>query len=120
MPINKPTIDEQVKHMLRPTVWGTHLEIKAAATLFQLPIYYCKRSTQTGSFDWNVVHPICPDNISFPPIMDEELEEKEDINHFEICYDGIHYDAIVSIETGKVCAELPELTGTEDPQIIDL
>ena len=34
MPINKPTIKEQVEHMLRPCVWGTHLELKAAATLF--------------------------------------------------------------------------------------
>ena len=34
MPINKPTIKEQVEHMLRPYVWGTHLELKATATLF--------------------------------------------------------------------------------------
>ena len=39
MPINKPTIEEHVKHMLRPCVWGTRLELKAAATLFQFPIY---------------------------------------------------------------------------------
>ena len=33
MPINKPTIKEQVEHMC-DHVWGTRLELKAAATLF--------------------------------------------------------------------------------------
>ena len=45
MPINKPTIKEQVEHMMRPCVWGTHLEMKAAATLFQIPIYICTHTT---------------------------------------------------------------------------
>ena len=33
MPINKPTIKEQVEHMC-DHVWGTRLELKAATTLF--------------------------------------------------------------------------------------
>ncbi len=47
MPINKATISEQVKHMMRPGVWGTHLELKAAATLFQIPIYCCTQNSVT-------------------------------------------------------------------------
>ncbi len=47
MPLNKPTISEQYEHMSRPSVWGTHLEMKAAATLLQVPIYFCMKFTQS-------------------------------------------------------------------------
>ncbi len=47
MPLNKPTISEQFEHMSRPSVWGTHLEMKAAATLLQVPIYFCMQFTQS-------------------------------------------------------------------------
>ena len=39
MPINKPTIKEQVEHMLRDHVWGTHLELKAAAKYLSIAAY---------------------------------------------------------------------------------
>ena len=57
MPINKLTIKEQVEHMLQPCVWGTHLELKAAATLFQLPIYCCTQQSLQHDvpFTWSVV-----------------------------------------------------------------
>ena len=71
MPINQPTITEQVKYMSRPCVWGTHLEVKAAATLFKLPIFFCTQSSQNGPFSWSVVQPITPGNISFPIITEE-------------------------------------------------
>ena len=45
---NLPTIRERVHHMNKPYhVWGTHREIKEAATLFQLPIYLCTQSKQS-------------------------------------------------------------------------
>ncbi len=45
MPINQPTISEHVQHMNRPSTWGTHLEVKAAATLqiFHLLLHQVKR-----------------------------------------------------------------------------
>ena len=60
MPINKPTIKEQVEHMLRDHVWGTHLEVKAAATLFQIPIYCCTQQSLQHDvpFTCSVVQPI--------------------------------------------------------------
>ncbi len=47
MPLNKPTISEQFEHMNRPSVWETHLEMKAAATLLQVPVYFCMQITQS-------------------------------------------------------------------------
>ena len=120
MPINEPTISEQVKHMICPTVWGTHLKVKAAATLFRLPIFYCTKSLHTATFSWNVVQPLPPGSIRFPTIMDEEMKEKQDINHIEMYHSQVHYDAIISTETGKVHETLPELTGRDGTEVIDL
>ena len=69
MPINRSTIKEQVQHMNCPYVWGTHLEIKAAATFFELPISFSTWSEQSSSLTWSVHYPIPPNNITFPLIV---------------------------------------------------
>ena len=68
IPVNQPTIKEQVQHMNRPCL-GTHLEIKAAATLFQLPIDFCAWSEQRSSFT--------PNNMTFPELVDEYLKRNK-------------------------------------------
>ena len=105
--------------MNRPSVWGTYLEVKAAATLFQFPIFFCTQPSE-GSFSWGAVQPIPPDNIRFPLIIDDDLEKREAITHIEMYHHQGHYDAIVSAETGKMCRLMPQLTGRDDPNIIDL
>ena len=120
MPVDKPTIREQVKHMSNSYVWGTHLEIKVAAIIFQMPIYYCVQSEQSGAFNWNVMMPISTRNMKFPIIIDDILKEKEDISHIEMYYHKSHYEVIVSIDSGKVCGVLPQLTGKTNLQLIDL
>ena len=74
--------------MSNPFVWGTHLEIKAAATIFQMPIYFCIQSEQSGAFNWNVMMPTSS-NIKLPIIIDDILKEKEDISHIEMYYHKI-------------------------------
>ena len=69
MPLNKPTTSEQFEHASRPSVWGTHLEMKAAATLLQVPIYFCMQFTQSDPFHWSVFRPISPDKISLRKII---------------------------------------------------
>ena len=120
MPVNKPTISEQVQHMSHPSVWGTHLEIKAVATLFQLPIYFCMSSSTSVPFVWSVFQPIYPNNIKFPTIADEILKDKQEISHIQMYYHQSHYDTIVSVENDKVCEEPPHLTGRDDEQTITL
>ena len=36
--INEATIDEHIQKMKRPFLWGTHVELMAAASLFQVHI----------------------------------------------------------------------------------
>ena len=112
---NKQTIREKVKHMSHPSVWGTHLEIKVAATLLQFPIYYYTQAEFSGAFNWNIIMPISTSNIKF-----WILKEKEDINHIELYYQSSHYKVILSIDSGKVCGISPQLTGKTDSQPIDL
>ena len=122
MPINKPTIKEQVEHMLRDHVWGTHLEVKAAATLFQIPIYCCTQQSLQHDvpFTWSVVQPIPLNLAKLPYIIDEVAQEKEEISHIELFHHNGHYDAIVSLENGKLCTEAPRLTGEDDLNVINI
>lgn len=123
MGVNCSTIKEQIRHMDRPNSWGTHLEIIGAATLFRVPVYYCTQSATSSQFTWGVFHPISADRISFPSIVEEVLLEPRTsaVSHIEMYYhDSVHYDAIVSIETGKMCTTPPHLTGIDNPDIIEL
>ncbi len=102
MPINKATISEQVKHMMQPGVWGTHLELKAVATLFQIPIYCCTLNIQQHDrpLSWNVIAPL---QVKLPLIIDEVVHERAELSHIELYHHSGHYDAIVSIESRKIC-----------------
>ena len=105
MPINKPTIEEQVKHMLRPSVWGTHLELKAAATLFQFPIYVCTQQQQPHGdppFSWSAVQPLSQNLVKLPHIIDEEAQLKEDINHIELYQQPLRH-RYISTERENSC-----------------
>ena len=120
MPVNNPTIREQVKHMSNPYIWRTHLEIKAAATVLQMPICYCVQSEQSSAFNWNVMMPISTSNMKFPIIIDDILKEKEDISHIEMYYHKSHYEVIKSMDSGIVCGIPPQLSGKTNLQPIDL
>ena len=39
--LNEPSIREHVHKLLCPNTWGTHVEIMAAATYFQVLVYFC-------------------------------------------------------------------------------
>lgn len=120
--VNCSTVKQQVQHMMKPSSWGTHMEIVAAATLFRIPVYYCTQSTP-GQFTWGVFHPIAADRISFPVFTEDLLMNPFTTSHIEMYYhssDGgsAHYDAIVSLQTGTMCVTPPQLTGTIDPNVV--
>lgn len=83
---NKSTISEQVHHMLCPSVWGTHLELRAAATLLDIPIYFCSKSPD--DFSWHVFHPLPRNKITIPTIMDETFEQRAKLSYIEMYYSG--------------------------------
>ena len=44
--------------MMRRWVWGTDVEMMAAATLFRAPVYYLKKSTSEEGYHWDVFQPL--------------------------------------------------------------
>ena len=54
--MTKATIEDHTKLMMTPWVWGTHVEIVAAAILFWAPIYYVRKRTHGEGYHWEVCH----------------------------------------------------------------
>ena len=52
------SILEHVKRISNPGTWGTDLELLAAATYFQIPVYFCCTDNVTDKWLWNHVQPI--------------------------------------------------------------
>ena len=54
--INAPDMNSHIKKLHRPGIWGTHVELLAAATYFQISIYIVKGNQCA----WEVLHPLRP------------------------------------------------------------
>ena len=53
--VNKPTIEEHITHIGKPNIWGTHVELFATASYFQVytRVYVCSwwhDKSEMGSF----------------------------------------------------------------------
>ena len=48
--LNEPDINSHIRKMLAPGVWGTHVELVAAATYFQIPAYILKNNRCSWKF----------------------------------------------------------------------
>ena len=85
---NEPTIDSHVKKMSRPQVWATQVEIFAASSFFQIPIYSLYYTSVT-EFHWEVTRPIDKDRIRFPVLVDS-IEDFPQPDSFRISLLGTH------------------------------
>ena len=61
-PINHPTMAEHISHVQKPDVFGTHLEILAIATFYNVPVYYCQ--LLRGQYSWHCVEPMRSAGVS--------------------------------------------------------
>jgi len=88
-------IKDHINGMMLDRIWGTDLEIHAAASLWQVDIYVCQPNASDRSFSW----------IRFKPLSQSELICPEEclqiprppgVLHFELFYASrCHYDVIV-------------------------
>ena len=116
--VNHATIEEHVSHMMHNSVWGTQVEIVAAATLFQIPVYVC--SFTPTYYSWNITKPLPTDNIRIPELLTDELIlNNSAVTHLELYYHGSHYDAITKSDDSEFSNTFPELTGTHSA-LVDL
>ena len=108
--INEPDIASHIKQMLRPGIWGTHVELFAAATYFQIPMYILKASSKECK--WEVFRPLGPhQNFQYQlcPEIDIEAEDFHRPDHFELLHSlNCHYDSIIS-SSGAACIRQPTI-----------
>ena len=118
--INASTITQHIRRMLTPCVWGTHIELMAVATMFQIPVYYVSKNCN-GPYKWQVIHPLeKPHNLRYPLIMSEEpYKSMKTPSHMEFLYhENCHYDSIVASATNAVPPTPPQLS--QETTYIDL
>ena len=90
------SLEEHTARMRYETVWGTDLEIKVAATYFQLPIYVCTQRSGTLTYYWECFQPVLSSNLHSltHPYFDTPFINA--LHHLELCHsDRCHYDTVV-------------------------
>lgn len=111
--VNQPTFSEHIRHMLKPRSYGTHVELEAAATYYQVPIYICTKNRQMEGYHWEIIKPLCESSKLHFPFIDENCPsyslQMYAQSHFELLYHGNHYDSIVSISRGVLHEKEPSM-----------
>lgn len=82
--------------MLRPGKWGTHVELLAASTYFQIPMYILKTSSKEHK--WEVLGPLGPaSRFRYQECPEVDTADINLPDHFELLHSyDCHYDSIVS------------------------
>lgn len=117
-------IEEHCISVGTPGTWATQVEVVATATIFRVPVnFFAINSQSVNNSRWNVIHPLSESKweLRYPvlPDLDESIPLQRP-DHFELLYyENCHYDAIVSIESGKVCLSPPTLSSYHS-ELIDL
>ena len=76
-------------------IWGTDLEIHAAASLWQVNIYVCQPNTSDSSYSWICFKPFSPAELVCPDEC-HQLPCPPGVLHFELFYASrCHYDVII-------------------------
>ena len=96
--VNEPTFSGHIRKLITPCAWATHVEVIAAATYFQVPVYECCLDPSKTKYRWECIAPQSPPSHFRHPEVSEDMFTREAVvpNHFELVY--IH-DCLVSQET---------------------
>ena len=98
MNVNQGTMPGHIKVMLQPGTWATQVEVFAAATYFQVPIYYLVETKATPiTPKWHIVKPLdIPSKFCFP----DGSPQPTSVSHFELVYYPYsHYNCVMSLSS---------------------
>ena len=111
------TMEQHVSSMRMLGTWATQVELAAAATFFQIPVFSCSPHPSTGEYQWLFIKPLAHDETY--PEMESSLRSIIAVSHIELCNtSATHFDCIVCKEDGKFPTTAPVL-GTP-PSYIEL
>lgn len=82
------SIDTHVSNMSKLGTWGTQVELIAASTLYNIPIYVASKSTNRLSYHWRRYRPIAVDNL----LITETSKTHIEMIHLDDC----HFDPVIS------------------------
>ena len=72
MGINKPTIEEHIAHIGKSNTWGTHVELFATASYFQVPVFTYTIG-DTTNLRWEVFWPLSDTKtLHYPVTIDSD------------------------------------------------
>ena len=98
-------------------IWGTDLEIHAAASLWQVPICVCTQNPNDPTYFWVCFKPanstklVCPDEC-------KQMRVPPGIFHFELYHDWrCHYD-IITGENGYLPLYPPPMPDIQDIYLV--
>ena len=110
-PHDRKDISSHAIYMSAPDVWGTQVVLKAAATMFGLPIYFLEKSAR--GYEWKVIHSLKDRSFLTLPQLTilDELTVPTTLTHIELLYSkNVHFDSVVHISTEKTSVDAPELS----------
>ena len=115
--VNKPTITKHIAHLGMPNTWGTHIELIATATYFNVLVYTFIADDQ----QWEVYKPLSAKELRYPVTTDKEDELFAPRSHIELLYHrNLHYDCIVDCTTQQSSTTKPNIQSSTDSLVIEV
>ena len=110
----KGSVADHVNKMRVEGVWGTQVELAAAATYFKVPLFSCTPHPQTQQYYWLCFNPL-PGKVQYPDIGNgDEAVKPISLSHIELCNTAaVHYDCVLCADN-MFPTERPQLMGTSE------
>ena len=75
------TFDQHIDRKACARVWGSHIELQAAASLFEMPVFLCTTSqSEDKHYKWMCYKPFTPEQLIYPPPQ-ERPKTHDLLNH---------------------------------------
>ena len=88
---------QKMQHL---SVWGTHVELQATASLFQVPVYMLTFSRQQNRYIWHCYQPWDSSKLKFPE-TEPPPTHISNLDHVELLHvRACHFDVILHEEEG--------------------
>lgn len=105
-------IESHVTKMQLLTVWGTQVELQAAASLYQVPVYVLTFSRTLNRYTWYCYEPWDVTKLNFSE-TDLQSTGTTDLDHVELLHlRACHFDCILHNEGGFLL-DRPVLEGAK-------